>query len=119
MRTLASMMATLLLLCLAGAALAQPPLPPELNDIPRYSGAVVVATMDAGATKNATFQANGSINEVADFFNAKLAGMGWAKAMEARQQDGAMLSFTKGGKSLTVGVSPDDDGKVSYTLIYQ
>lgn len=117
MRLFAPASVLILLLCLSGVALAQPAVPDGIKELPRYSGAVAVSVMEAEGTSSAEFTVQASIDAVADFFNSELTSAGWAKVVEARQDDGAMLSFTQGRQSLTVGISPQSDGKVSYAII--
>ncbi len=117
MKTCSPILSLLCVLLLAATALAQPPLPPEISSLPRFSRATAMATMSMDNTVNASFEAAGTPSEVIDFFNAQLAGQGWQKNMEARQDDGAMASYSKDNQGLTVGVSREDEGKVTYTLL--
>jgi len=110
-------LALVLVVFTASLALAELQLPAALKELPRYPGATVVQTMNMDGNTNAIFQASASPAEVADFFTEKLPAQGWTKVMEARQDDGAMISFTKGSSSLTIGVGADDGGAVSYTVI--
>lgn len=117
MKRLLPSLTLLVLIVLASAVSAEPPLPAKLQNLPRYPGATVMQTMDLSGNTNAIFEVSASPAQVVDFFNSKLPSQGWSKVMEARQDDGAMISFAKGNSSLTVGVGAGEGGKVSYTII--
>lgn len=117
MKPLSLCLSMLALLLLATFAFAEPPLPAKLQNLPRYPGATVMQTMDVSGNTNAIFEVEATPAEVAEFFISQLSSQGWSKVMEARQDDGAMISFAKGSTSLTVGVGAGEGGKVSYTII--
>lgn len=112
-----TLLASLLVLLLSSLAWGEVPLPDALKDLPRYPGSVVMQTMDVGGNVNAMFEVKGTLDDVLAFFNKELQGQGWTKTMEARQQDGAMVNYAKDAMSLAVGMSPEDEGIVHYTVI--
>jgi phosphoribosyl-dephospho-CoA transferase len=112
-----TLLASLLVLLLSSLAWGEVPLPDALKALPRYPGSVVMQTMDMGGTVNAMFEVKGTLDEVLAFFNKELEGQGWTKTMEARQQDGAMVNYNKDSMSLAVGMSPEEEGLVHYTVI--
>lgn len=102
---------------LASLALAEPSLPDAFRDLPKYPGATVLQTVDSGGTVTVMFETSASQDEIVAFYNKELPGKGWSKTMEARQNEGAMVSYTNGQKSLTIGVGQGDGGNSSLTMI--
>lgn len=117
MKRCLSCLTVVALLLLAARLHAEPALPGALQDFPRYPGAAVVQTMDTGGNLAATFEVQASADEIINFFNSKLPAQGWSKTMEARQDGGAMVSYSNGQQSLTIGVDGSSDGMNSFTLI--
>lgn len=107
----------LFILAQAAVALAQPGLPAAFKDLPQYPGATVLQTVDSGGTVTVMFEASASLDQIVAFFNKELPQRGWSKTMEARQNEGAMVSYANGQKSLTIGVGPGEGGSNAFSMI--
>jgi hypothetical protein len=62
----------------------------------------------------ATFQGNMEADRIVEFYKQELPSRGWTSNMNVRS-GGAMLAYSKGGKTLLIGVS-EEEGKTSLTL---
>lgn len=82
---------------------------------PLYPGATVTSVIETESegrkSKMVTLSTPDALSKVTDYYKGTLAKAGWKVPSSFLSDDGGMLSGEKDGKSVSIALSREDDGK--------
>ncbi|WP_442678122.1 hypothetical protein ACSBM8_11295 [Sphingomonas sp. ASY06-1R] len=97
-----------------GAAAAHVVMPDYAPLYPGSTATSVIETESEGRkTKMVTLSTSDAIGKVSDFYKGALAKAGWKIPSSFLSDDGGMLSGEKDGKTVSIALSREDDGKTN------
>lgn len=112
------MLQAVLLVLIAGVAVAAVDLPEKLKGVPLFPGSKVLQAMDMQGGSMATVQVQAARDDVVAFYKKHLSSDGWKIIFQAEQEDASIVHFQKEKEMIHLSIQSKGQGdSTTYTLV--